>query len=505
MILVCGASGLVGKEICNYFDKNNVEYIGTYNKNKLYKKNMFNINFSDEKTLEYFLIFHKIKHCIFCIVERAVENCENNWMEIKKTNIDLVNITSYICNKLNIQFIHLSSDYVFDGSKYPNLPDSEKNPLQNYGISKLISEYRVIKNCNNYCIIRTPVLYSSLSKIHENAVFLIGKKIMDIRKKKCKEDNYCVRRPLYILDLCYFIDNCIKEKCIGVYHFYNPYNKFTKYEICDLIGNTLNVSIDNIVANNETNEGFAPRPYDTNLLDDKYDISKYTFHDFKNTIDSHFSKYKFPKFNIENKNDIFILIDLDGTIIDSNFAHYNSYQLAFETFGFDFIKYSEWNDFTMNKNIDDYLKIFFKNDFHKINEIKEYKTKLLKQQEINYTKNSNIFLEYLIDNNFNFCIVTNTSKKTVNIFKEKLILLNKINNWICREDYSKTKPDKECYNLAISKYSKNEKYVIGIEDSNVGYNSIKHVTDIIFVYNNYKLFENNDCYYFDDFKQLFNV
>ena len=34
MILVCGASGLVGKEMCNLLDEKNVNYIGTYNTNK---------------------------------------------------------------------------------------------------------------------------------------------------------------------------------------------------------------------------------------------------------------------------------------------------------------------------------------------------------------------------------------------------------------------------------------------------------------------------------------
>jgi len=131
MILVCGASGLLGKELSQYFDDNNVEYIGTYNKNFIDKKNMFYLDFSDPYKLEDFLISNKITCCIFCIVERLLDKCENSWNDIKHTNINLVHITSYICNKLDINFIHLSTDYVFDGSKQPNLPDGDKNPLQN--------------------------------------------------------------------------------------------------------------------------------------------------------------------------------------------------------------------------------------------------------------------------------------------------------------------------------------------------------------------------------------
>lgn len=175
MILICGASGLVGKEMCKFLDEQNTSYIGTYNNNRVDRNNMFKLDFADPKMVEEFLLQHKVTSCIFCIVERLTDVCENSWNEIKTTNVDLVHTTSYLCNKLNIKFIHLSTDYVFDGSRQPNLPDGLKNPLQNYGISKLISEYRVLNNCKNYCIIRTPVLYSSLSKIHDNAVCLIGK------------------------------------------------------------------------------------------------------------------------------------------------------------------------------------------------------------------------------------------------------------------------------------------------------------------------------------------
>jgi dTDP-4-dehydrorhamnose reductase/beta-phosphoglucomutase-like phosphatase (HAD superfamily) len=503
MILICGASGLVGKELCHYFDNNNIEYIGTYNKNIIDKKNMFYLNFSDPCKVEEFLLSKNITCCIFCIVERLLDKCENNWNYIRHTNIDLVHITSYICNKLNINFIHLSTDYVFDGLNQPNLPDSEKNPLQNYGISKLISEYRVINNCKNYCIIRTPVLYSSLSKIHDNAVFLIGKNIMDLRKnKKFKEDNYCIRRPLYIYDLCCFIYKCIENKYQGVYHFYNPYNKFTKYEVCKIIGNSLGIEINNIIPNNSSSEGIAPRPYDTQLSDTKFNIYDYTFHDFNKTIDKCFSKFNHPDIQVQNKNDIFILLDLDGTIINSNLAHYNAYIKTFEKHSMNFLNYNEWNNYIMNCNIDHYLNDRFNKDVDMVNKIKQDKIEFLKNEEITFTKNSDIFLQYLIDNNFNFCIVTNTSKNTLDIFKKKLPLLKKIEQWIYRENYNLPKPNKECYDLAINKFLNSERYIIGFEDSLIGYNSLTQVTDIIFIYNNDTIFKTNDCFIFDDFEVL---
>lgn len=504
MILICGASGLVGKEMCNYLDFKQINYIGTYNKNMINKPNMFKIDFSNHDLLEKFLIFHKVTCCIFCIVERLTDVCENNWNEIKKTNIDLVNITSYICNKINIKFIHLSTDYVFDGSKQPNLPESDKNPLQNYGISKLVSEYRVINNCKNYCIIRTPVLYTPLSKIHDNAVCLIGKNIMDLRNDNLfKEDNYSIRRPLLISDLCTFIYDCLDKNYIGIYHFYNPNNKFTKYEICKLIGNYLDINLKNIEPNNHKSEGFAPRPYDTQLMDNNIKITEYKFTDFNDSIKDCFKKFKHPKLNIENKNDFFILLDMDGTIIDSSISHYNAYKKVFSNYKKEFITFNEWNDIILNDHFSNYLyKIF---DETTVNNIKNEKIKMLKKEIILFTKNSDIFLQYLIDNNVNFCIVTNTNKETVEIFKQKLPLLSKIKQWICREDYTLHKPNSECFELAKNNFYKGEKYILGIEDSMVGYQSLKSVTDLIYIYKNESIFKNNDCFLFDDYNKFLKI
>ena len=58
MILICGASGLVGKEMCNLLEKQHINYIGTYNKNKINKDNMFQIDFSNPNQAKVTLPSH---------------------------------------------------------------------------------------------------------------------------------------------------------------------------------------------------------------------------------------------------------------------------------------------------------------------------------------------------------------------------------------------------------------------------------------------------------------
>jgi len=470
-ILVCGASGLLGKEICNKLELEKINYIGTYNKNKINKSNYYNF---DE--IDNLIINEKPTIIINCIVNRLVDECENNWNEIKKINIHIAEKLS----KYNIKIIHISTDYVFDGNKSPYYDNSITNPIQNYGMSKLLSELRVINNANNYLIIRVPVLFTdNYDNLNENAISQICKKMMDLTIPIIKEDDICIRRPVYIPILANFIYDCIIKNYEGIYHFYNPIDKTTKYKMALEIKKIINKN--NILI--EPNYEIGNRPYDTELRDNKYDITNYykDNNNLSNLLNKCFSRY----YHHTNLNDCFLLIDLDGTLINSEEQHYECYK--------ELIKLSK-EDFD-NKNQNNIL------DFG--NEIKKRKDELFKTKikDIKLMNGAFEFITFIINNNINYCIVTNTNINNVKLYQEYLPILGKLTNWISREDYINKKPNPECYNLAISKYYKNEKFIIGIENTIAGYEALKNITNIIYLNignNNNKIFNNCDAFLIND-------
>lgn len=504
-ILICGASGILGRELCNLLDKLDVSYIGTYNTNKI--KKGININFFNINEIDEIIKQKNITICVNCIVERQVETCEKNWNIIKKINVDITNNLSKVCKINNIYLIHISTDYVFDGLNPPYYPNSIKNPLQNYGISKLLAEMKVIINCNNYCIIRVPVLYTNnINNLQDTAVTLIGKKILN-RLDTFTEDNYSIRRPNYIPDFCYFLYNCIKEKNQGIYHFCNPYDKITKYEMANIIANYLNKTLNITPINSIPNDNIE-RPLDTQLLDDKYDIHTYSFTPIREGIEKCFNKLYHPKLtlnNNENTNDILFLIDLDGTIINTDKLHYYAYRDALkEINNFNLTEY-DYNNALSTIGINNYLD----NNFSNKNEIKYLKNTILQ-------KNSNIelmdgayeLINYIYKYNINHVVVTNTSNSNVDFFKSKQPELSKLKNWIVREDYNNAKPNSECYKLALKLYYNNEKYIIGIENTFTGFQSIKSVTDCIYIMTNnddddLNKCKNEDVYIINNLKQIF--
>lgn len=514
-ILICGASGLAGRVLYNYFKKKfeNYEIIGTYNNNKT-SPDLIKIDFFNNKLIN---TIEKINPDIVinCIAERQNENCENNWDFIKKINIDITDNISKVCGILKIYLIHLSTDYVYDGQNPPFSCFTNTNPLQNYGISKLIAEKRIKNNIQDfYLILRVPVLYSeNLKSLEESAVPIITKKIFN-RVEKFNEDHYSIRRPLYIKDLAYFISKLfsIKNRLYGVHCFYNPYDKYTKYEILKLGSKILNKEIDHVIP--IINKGLyekAVRPKDTSMYDPLINFSDYKITTLEKGLKKVLNKFIHPKINldalkIDNKN-MFFMIDFDGTVLDNELFNFKCYHEIFLRYNI-ILNYDEYINYSHKKNIND---LILEHNL-KIEDIKKEKYELM---EISLKKNNDLkfkngfleFFEYLDYNYLNYCIVSNSSKKSIDIYKKYIPKLKSIKNWILREDYNLPKPNPECYNLALNKYYKNEEFIIGFENSLVGYESLKHITDKIYIltdknYLFYNELKKKDVYLIDNYLQL---
>jgi dTDP-4-dehydrorhamnose reductase len=67
--------------------------------------------------------------------------------------------------RLGARIVHISTDYVFDGASHePYRPDSEPNPINAYGVSKLAGEKVVRQAAPEALIIRSSWLYASHSR-----------------------------------------------------------------------------------------------------------------------------------------------------------------------------------------------------------------------------------------------------------------------------------------------------------------------------------------------------
>ena len=160
-IFIFGASGLLGRSIFKIFKNNHTVY-GTYSTNIFDSLIKFNYNEESIDVLKTFFIEKKINIIINCIAERNIDICERYWNKAFKLNVQFLEELIIICKELNIKLVHISTDYIYDGNKPPYSHNSIPNPIQNYGITKLISEYRIQNSLNNFIIIRVPVIFDRI-------------------------------------------------------------------------------------------------------------------------------------------------------------------------------------------------------------------------------------------------------------------------------------------------------------------------------------------------------
>jgi dTDP-4-dehydrorhamnose reductase/beta-phosphoglucomutase-like phosphatase (HAD superfamily) len=591
-ILICGASSSIGRDLCDLLDRENILYDGTFyrcrERDPIFceRNNMFQVDFTNKEEVSAFFMENnrRWRVCIFLVAERNIETCQRNWETAIRINVDAVDYMSGLCAKEGIYFIHLSTDYVFDGTIQPSFPTSNVNPIQNYGMSKLLSELRVQRNytqaitlasclsdigCSapHYCIIRTPTLYTSRasSPLHTNPLMKLARHVMDLRQSgsvgACVSvDNREVQRPLYIPDLCIFIrviamvaidsmtgvssirssSGANPPKFNGIYHFYNPDNCFTKYEITKAVAGYMGLSCFHVVAASARIEGAhgaeSPKriPHDPQLFDTRFNIRNYFTHTFDETIPHVFSRFKHPKIGSRGGSGAptyFLLFDLDGTLVHTSYAHYRSYLEVFRNRGLSFMSYSEWKTYICYKNVHTFLEEvaahIAENDFIQteriLSEIRNEKQEAFKIYAPLYvtpTKNAVDMLRWIEKHpdTINAVIVANCSQETADIICSVVPELKMITNWCLRENVwpalmpttATANPKKDIYHRAKSMYYNDEQHIIGFENTYVGYQSLANVTPVVYYYiddNEASSYgsERIDAFLFNDYRSVYET
>jgi len=118
-------------------------------------------------------------------------------------------------------FVHLSSDYVFDGTKDFYIEEDKTNPLNVYGQSKLAGEQAVLAATVKYYLIRTSSVFGvKSSKQKKNFVDTIIERAKAAQELRVVSDQ--VMSPTFAYDLAGKIKELIeKPAAFGIYHITN--------------------------------------------------------------------------------------------------------------------------------------------------------------------------------------------------------------------------------------------------------------------------------------------
>ena len=212
-ILVTGADGQLGSEI-RELSKNHSDYSFIFTDKK-------NLDITKENEISKFFDSNKINAIINCAAYTAVDLAEDETEMANQINHISVKLLAKEAKKHKIKFIHVSTDYVFDGTSHvPYIETGSTNPQSVYGSTKLEGE-QILKEISpdNSIIIRTSWVYSSFGNNFVKTMLRLGQE-----KESLNVIFDQIGTPTYAKDLANCILNIIpkvKNSEVETFHYSN--------------------------------------------------------------------------------------------------------------------------------------------------------------------------------------------------------------------------------------------------------------------------------------------
>jgi dTDP-4-dehydrorhamnose reductase len=223
-ILVTGGNGQLAKCIRNLTDK--------LPKANFIFVSRLELDITNTLAVTSFFQKNKVQYCINCAAYTAVDLAESDKENAFSVNVIGAKNLAIACNNNGATLIHISTDFVFDGTKTDPYTESDNpNPLSVYGKSKLQGEKQIQTILTNYFIIRTSWLYSEHGNNFVKTILRLANE-----KDEISVVNDELGSPTYAVDLAQVILTIIKinREEYGLYHYSNS-GVLSRFEFAKLI------------------------------------------------------------------------------------------------------------------------------------------------------------------------------------------------------------------------------------------------------------------------------
>ncbi|OPZ60881.1 MAG: dTDP-4-dehydrorhamnose reductase [Deltaproteobacteria bacterium ADurb.Bin510] len=171
------------------------------------------LDICDQAAVERALKEHRPDWLANCAAITAVDACESELREIcEQVNAVAPGLLGQACQAAGVRLLHLSTEYVFDGSQAaPYVEDDEPNPQSVYGRSKLKAE-EALKD-SGALIVRTQWLYGAGGKNFVDTMLRLFKERSEL---KVVADQW--GSPTWVVDLAAGLVSLMERGASGVYH-----------------------------------------------------------------------------------------------------------------------------------------------------------------------------------------------------------------------------------------------------------------------------------------------
>lgn len=207
-ILVTGASGQIGYDVCRELNRRDIPFYGVSSKE---------LDITDRIAIQktfYEVSPDAVIHCAaYTWVDRAEAEPEKCW----KVNVEGTQNLAAACRDGGIRMLYISSDYVFSGTGTTPYETFDSVAPQNvYGACKLAGELAVRSLLEKFFIVRTSWVFG----VHGNNFV---KTMLALARTKGNVNVVCdqIGSPTYSADLAELLCDIVKTERYGIYHATN--------------------------------------------------------------------------------------------------------------------------------------------------------------------------------------------------------------------------------------------------------------------------------------------
>ncbi len=203
-ILVTGANGMLGQDLCPILEDFGYEVVET---------DVQNLDITDFERVVEVLKSENPDIVVHCAAYTNVDKAEEDFATARLINSTGTENLAKVCGKKDITLVYISTDYVFDGEgSTPLKPSDKPAPINNYGLTKLEGEEFVKKYCKKYFITRTSWLYGHHGKNFVETMLSLSNK----PELKVVDDQ--VGCPTWTVELSNGIVKLLGGENYGTYH-----------------------------------------------------------------------------------------------------------------------------------------------------------------------------------------------------------------------------------------------------------------------------------------------
>ena len=219
-IIILGANGFIGRRILNRLYPSHQVLACSFHPDILPEEGyrFETIDMLDYTAMTTLLNDFQPEVIINASALSVVDYCELHPEEAYAMNVTAVKHLAEYSRDHSCRLIHLSTDFVFDGTSSIAYTETDvPNPVNYYGKTKQWSEEVIGQLCTDYAIVRVEVVYGKpLPKQHGNIVHLVKNRLENGQSLRVVSDQF--RSPTWVEDIAFAIEQLLSNQHQGIYH-----------------------------------------------------------------------------------------------------------------------------------------------------------------------------------------------------------------------------------------------------------------------------------------------